>query len=407
MATRCAVYLIAHQPRRLRLPSRPVPPGASVAGVEEALFDDAMNRAYFLRVLAKSYAPATEILGRLAADGAAFNLGMSGSLRWQARRWAPDWLARWDALSRLDAVETVAVDPQHGFLFAIDPPAFVRSMRRTADGITRRTGRRARVADPAEMWHTPALAAALTDAGYEAQVVDGRPGLLEWRRPTHVYRMPAPPGLFLIPRHVALSDDVGYRFSDRTWEAWPLDADRYAEWVRAAEGSFVFIGWDFETFGEHHWADTGIFEFLEALPQALSRHGVRLCRLSDILDELGATAYELPLARDAVTWAGTGSADFFFGNAPQRHVFRLMQDAYSLARRHGPQAIEIARWLLQSDHLHLLHWYGESGPEAAVSAYFTPREWWPLGPEGIVREIVEVFRQFATWALARDGLRRP
>lgn len=399
MATRSALYLIAHQPRRLRLPSVGVPAGTSAAGVEHALFDDDMNRAYFHRVLQKSYEPTVDLLGRLAERGVALNLGMSGSLRWQAERWAPDWLSRWDALGQTDAVETVAVDPHHGFLFAVDLPAFVRSMRREAQAIQARTGRRPRVTDTTEMWHSPALAAALSDAGFAAQVTDGRPGLLGWRLPTHLYRVPDPPGLFVIPRHVELSDDVGYRYSDRTWDGWPLKADRYARWIREAEGSFVFVGWDFETFGEHHWKDSGIFQFLEELPEALDRAGVTLNHLGDLVEDLSPAAYDLPVGTDAITWAGTGSADFFLGNAPQRQIFRWMHETYALAERRGGPGAETARWLLQSDHLHLLHWYGRSGPEAEVSAYFTPKEWWPLGAEGIVREMVEVYRQFASWAL--------
>lgn len=405
MAIRSAIYLIAHQPRRLRLPSRPVAPGTSTAGVEHALFDDEMNRSYFARVLEKCYEPTTALLERLAGRGTPINLGMSGSLRWQAERWAPDWLAGWDRLGQMDAVETVAVDPHHGFLFATDLPAFVRSMRREAQAIAARTGRRPRVSDSTELWHSPALAAGLADAGFTAQVADGRPGLLGWRLPTHLYRMPDPPGLYLVPRHVGLSDDVGYRYSDRTWESWPLQASQYARWIREAEGSFVFLAWDFETFGEHHWAETGIFRFLEELPEALDKAGVSLCRLGDLVEESSAAAYELPIVPDSVTWAGTGSPDFFFGNAPQRQIFRLMQEAYALAQRRGPAALDVAQWLLQSDHLHLLHWYGRSGPEAEVSAYFTPQEWWPLGGEGIVREMTEVYRQFVNWGLVATPAR--
>ena len=400
MATRAAIYLMAHQPRRLRLPAVPVPPGASAAGLEAALLDDEMNRRYFDRVLEKCYEPTVELLGRLATDGMAVNLGMSGSLRVQAQRWAPDWLARWDALLQLDTVEPVALDPYHGFLFYMDLPAFTRGMRRAADQLATETGRRPRVADTTEMWHSPALAAALSDAGYKAEVVDGRPGLMDWRRPTYLYRTGPQNSLYVVPRHVDLSDDVGYRYSDKSWRDWPLKPERYANWIRQAEGSFVFLAWDFETFGEHHWADTGIFEFLERLPEALARAGVTLYRLGDLVEELAGTAHDLPVPTDAVTWAGQGTPDFFLGNEPQRRLFRLMHEVYALARRHGGAALDVAQWLLQSDHLHLLHWYGASGAEAEVSAYFTPQEWWRLGNEGIAREMAEVYRHYLEWVLA-------
>jgi alpha-amylase len=397
MATRAALYLIAHQPRRLRLPAVPIPAGMSPAGVEAALFDDEMNRRYFERVLVKSYEPTVDLLGRLAGSGVAVNLALTESLRWQAERWAPEWLARWDQLAAMDPVETVAVDPYHGFLFYVDPPAFVRTMRASQAAWGDRTGRRPHVADTTEMWLSPAVSAALADAGYVAEIADGRPGLLDWRRPTYLYRTGPGQRLYVVPRHVDLSDDVGYRYSDKTWSGWPLKVETYSRWIAEAEGAFVFLGWDFETFGEHHWADTGIFAFLEALPEALQREGVTLYRLSDLIRELGPTAHELPMGLDAVTWAGQGSPDFFLGNEPQRLLFRWMHEVWALARRRGGPAMELATWLLQSDHLHLLHWYGASGSEAEVSAYFTPQEWWSLGGAGIVREMTSVYREFARW----------
>ena len=102
-------------------------------------------------------------------------------------------------------------------------------------------------------------------AGYDGAVMDGRPWVMGWREPTHVYTYGGHTGLLC--RHLDLSDDVGYRFSNRAWDGWPLLADRYADWLRATWGDFVFIGWDFETFGEHHRRDSGIFEFMDHLPQ--------------------------------------------------------------------------------------------------------------------------------------------
>jgi alpha-amylase len=87
--------------------------------------------------------------------------------------------------------------------------------------------------------------------------------------------------------------------------------------------------------------------------------------------------------------------EFFLGNAAQQGLFRLMHHAYSKARLTGdPRLIEIARWLLQSDNLHLIQWFGRSGPAADVSAYFTPDEWWALGANGIIREQQRVYLNF-------------
>jgi len=135
-------------------------------------------------------------------------------------------------------------------------------------------------------------------------VAEGRPWVMGWRESTHLYtysdeapypvdivdvtksrssrrsrqkesgenEREAPP--YLLPRHWQLSDDVGYRFSNRNWDNYPLYADTYASWIANTSGDFVLLGWDFETFGEHHRQDTGIFEFMHALPSELAQHGV-------------------------------------------------------------------------------------------------------------------------------------
>ena len=105
---------------------------------------------------------------------------------------------------------------------------------------------------------------------------------MDWREPTHLYHYDGAMRLFC--RHLDLSDDVGYRFSNRSWDGWPLTADRYADWLREAWGDFVFVGWDFETFGEHHRADSGIFEFLDHLPDELARRGVGFLTPSEALE---------------------------------------------------------------------------------------------------------------------------
>ena len=97
---------------------------------------------------------------------------------------------------------------------------------------------------------------------------------------------------------------MGYRFSNRSWDGWPLTADRYAEWIRATPGRFVLLAWDFETFGEHHNIDTGIFEFLKALPGELRNRGVSCMTPTEAAAAFGDTAHDLPLTPFPATWAG-------------------------------------------------------------------------------------------------------
>nr|RPJ56290.1 MAG: hypothetical protein EHM12_10555 [Dehalococcoidia bacterium] len=155
------------------------------------------------------------------------------------------------------------------------------------------------------------------------------------------------------------------------------------------------LAWDYETFGEHHSRDTGIFEFMRHLPDELGRRDIRTLMPSEIIDEYSDRSYHLPLPAFPCTWAGNGGMEFFLGNAAQQAVFQLMLLAYNKALlTKDKKLIDIAIWLLQSDNLHLIQWFGRYGPEAEVSAYFTPQEWWQLGPNGIVWEIQQVYKNF-------------
>ena len=85
--------------------------------------------------------------------------------------------------------------------------------------------------------------------------------------------------------------------------------------------------------------------------------------------------------------------DFFLGNPAQQTVLQLMGHTLAVAQMTGdPEAVDLAHWLSQSDNLHLIQWFGRSGPEAEVSSYFTPEEWWRLGPMGIITEQQAVYR---------------
>ena len=391
MATEVVVYTVVHQPRRIKLPAQPIPAGASIADIVRCVFDERMNERYFRKVANTCYYPATEMFLNLVRGGMKLAIGFSVSFLRQAQAWDPALLGRFQQLVAHPNVELIGVEPYHSFVFLLDMPAFIERMRSMGDEMERIFGKRPRITDTTEMCMSASIYDALDHAGYDAAVMDGRPWVLDWREPTHLYHYDGTPRLFC--RHLDLSDDVGYRFSNRTWEGFPLYAENYATWLRAAWGEFVFIGWDFETFGEHHWRGTGIFDFMERLPHELDRRGVGFLTPGQAVQRWGRDAFHLPLPVFPTTWAGDGSLDFFLGNAAQQAILQLMIHTYAVARLTGqPDLIDLALWLAQSDNLHLIQWFGRSGPDAEVSAYFTPREWWDIGPSRIIVEQQRVYQ---------------
>ena len=393
MARDVLIYVVVHQPRRLKLPAQPIPFGASAQDVERCLFDETLNERYFRKVVATCYRPATEMFMELVEEGLRLNVGLSFSFLHQALTWDPDLV---DAFRRLVAhpnVELIGVEPYHGFILLLDLERFVERMRLAQDRLAKLFGRRPRVTDTTELCMSDPIYAALDRAGFAGSFIDGRPWVLGWRAPSFLYHGGG--GLKLLVRHHRLSDDVGYRFSDRTWAGWPLMADTYASWLRQTSGDLVVLAWDYETFGEHHRQDAGIFDFIRQLPREARQRDLRFVTASEAIAAHGAASHRLALPVFPATWAGSGGMEFFLGNPAQQAVFQLMLHAYNKARLSGDgRMLDLALWLTQSDNLHLIQWYGSEGSEAEVSSYFTPEEWWRLGRDGIVREIQQVYKNF-------------
>ena len=424
MVADLAIYTVVHQPRRLKLPAQPIPWGASIEDITHCLFDEQMNERYFRKVARYSYFPAARMFLELVRRGLKLSIGFSLSFLQQAAQWDQELLDLFRELVAEEGVELIGVEPYHSFLFLLDLPQFTARMLWMADEMERILGKRPSVTDTTEMCMSSSLYAALDAAGFKGAVMDGRPWVLDWRESTHLYRSgsdmpyaiepevkrPRPSrskaasqatrprerehSPFLLTRHLDLSDDVGYRFSNRGWDGFPLYAPDYANWIAQTRGDFLLLGWDFETFGEHHNRDSGIFDFMFALPDELTRRGVHFRTPSEIIERYGTPerSHHLPLPVFPTTWAGSGGMEFFLGNSAQQTIFQLMANLYGVAKlTENPALLDLAIWLAQSDNLHLIQWYGRVGAEAEVSAYFTPDEWWELGPNGVISQQQQVY----------------
>jgi len=323
------------------------------------------------------------------------SLGFSVSFLEQARQWDPHLLEKFQRLIAHENVDLVCVEPYHSFIFYHDMRCFQERMSWARNELERIFGMRPQVAETTEMFMCKEIYHALNGLGFKAALAEGRRRIVGWRSPTYLYHQGKEMPLFI--RHKDLSDDVGYRFSQKTWAGYPLITPAWVDWIKNTRGDFVFVGWDFETFGEHHSVDTGIFDFLRWLPGELSWRGVNSLTLTQAADQFREHAYPIDLPVIPTTWAGLqGDPQFFLGNAAQFDIFLLMKHAYHLARlTRDERLMDIALWLSQSDNLHLLQWWGSKDrSEAEVSSYFTPGYWWNLGAARIPIELQNIFRNF-------------
>lgn len=393
MARDLVIYAVVHQPRRLRLPAEHIPKNATPQDIEDLLFDEWLNKEYFHKVATYCYYPATEMFLDLARGGVRLSIGFSVSWLRQAEAWDQKLLDLFRQLVMHPNVELVSVDPYHSFLSLLDLPMFIKKMSWARNYLEKFFGKRPLITDTTEMLMSSGIYHALDSLGFDGAFLDGRSWVLEWREPTHLYYHGK--RMSLMARHYQLSDDVGYRFSNRGWSGYPLLADTYAHWIKETGGDFVVLAWDYETFGEHHSKDTGIFDFMRCLPEELEKRKIMTLMPSQAITKYRKRRHDLPLQAFPSTWAGEGGMEFFLGNVAQQAVFQLMMHAYNKARlTRNRKLIDTALWLIQSDNLHLIQWFSRSGSDAEVSAYFTPKEWWQLGPNGIIWEMQQVYKNF-------------
>lgn len=425
MVVDVALYTLVHQPRRLKLPAQPIPRYASIEDITRCLFDERLNEYYFRRVAQASYYPGARMFLELVRkQGMRLALGLSLSFVRQAERWEPALLDLFRELVAEESVELVGVDPYHSLHCLIDLPAYAARMNWMAGEMERLFGKRPAVTDTTEMCQSASIYDALDAAGFRGAFIDSDPRILQWRASTYLYRygdeLPNPlevkppartrratksaerarqealavaepsnaDGLFLLSRHRDLSADVSQRFANNAWAGYPLYAETYARWIAQATGDFVLLNWDFENIGEHYPHMTGIFEFVQALPAELERHGVTPRTPGEIIERYaGERAYHLPLPVYPPTWSELLGLDNGADCGPQRELFQLLRDIYNLARlTEHPDLCDLALWLAQSDHFRLFQ-----GGDGQFAATVAPQEWRRLGSAEIVRERKQVY----------------
>ncbi|MGH7534197.1 MAG: glycoside hydrolase family 57 protein, partial [Gemmatimonadales bacterium] len=323
------IYAQVHQPYRLRRYR------IFDIGVDSGYFDNTANRAILRRVADKCYIPTNRILKEaIERSGGRFRiaLSLSGVVLDQLEATAPDALESFQALVATGGVELLSETFYHSLSALCDPDEFRAQVELHQQAIERHFGVRPTVFRNTELIYDDAIAPMVARMGYRAMLVEGAERVLGWRSPNYVYQAASVPGFRLIPRNYRISDDVGFRFSNRDWDGWPLTADQWAGWIARSAESSVHVFLDYETFGEHQWAETGIFEFLRHLPDALARRNIACVHPSTLAAREPAGVLSFPVAtswadveRDTSAWLGNRMQQ-----AAHDRLYRLGRDIKAL-----------------------------------------------------------------------------
>jgi len=213
------------------------------------------------------------------------------------------------------------------------------------------------------------IAKTVSDMGYKGIITEGAKKILDWRSPNYVYKS-INTDLKVLLRHYSFSDDIGFRFSAQGWSGFPLTADKYAHWIAQDQGDVINLFMDYETFGEHQWIETGIFEFLRHLPEKiLSYDHLDFVTVNQAIERYDAVdTVDVPWA---ISWADEDrDVSTWLGNEMQHACFRELQDLGKiLKKKKDPGLIDAWRKLQTSDHLYYISTKGFD--DGNVHQYFS------------------------------------
>ncbi len=377
MSRSLVLYLHVHQPYRIK------PYSVFTIGHDHEYFNqtddtDINNEKVFHRVADKSYRPMNQLLEQLLEKYPEFKLSLSitGDFIDQAERWAPDVLDSFKRLVQTGRVEIVGETYHHSLAFFYSQREFEAQVALHRERVQQLFGVTPTAFRNTELAYNDALASWADSAGYKAILAEGWDAVLDWRSPNYVYKPVDTQNIRLLMKNYRLSDDIAFRFGDQSWSHYPLAADTYTQWVEDAMGDAPIMNlfMDYETFGEHQWADTGIFSFFEAFV------GKWLADGNDFNTVTGAAESTEPTGEISVpgtiTWADTErDLSAWLGNDMQREAAKYLYALESDVLRSGDQQlINDWRYLQSSDLLYYLStkWLGDGDVHTYFSPYDSP-----------------------------------
>ncbi|HEV2317703.1 MAG TPA: glycoside hydrolase family 57 protein [Thermoplasmata archaeon] len=360
------LYLHIHQPWRLAR-FRYLDLGSG-----RPYFDHQRNLDIFRGIADRCYRPALGRLARALDEHPEFRFSLSITGTWieQAREAAPDLLPLLRSMVETHRVALVSETYYHSLAFLVPAPELAEEVALHRTTLESTFGARPSVLRMTELAYSDELARFASDEGYRGMLAEGWEGLLQGASPNFRYSSHVAPALALLLRNYQLSDDVGFRFSSTSWSEHPLTSEKYARWIAESPGEMVGLFMDFETFGEHHPASSGILDFLSALPRAFAAE--RRLEWATVEDAASLESHGFLGAPTTISWADQNrDLGAWLGNDLQRSAFEAAKKVGILARKAGdPEILTAWRKLLTSDHFYYMY-LGGHGADAGVHQYFS------------------------------------
>jgi alpha-amylase len=355
------------------------------SGVDHNYFNanddsDKNNQKLIKKVAEKSYIPTNNKLIDLLNRYPEFKLSLSitGTVLTQMKQWAPEALQSFRDLIDTGRVEILAETYHHTLAFFYSRSEFEAQVQMHKNKIEQLFGQTPRVFRNTELAYNNDLAFWAEEAGYKGILAEGWDKLLGWRNSNFIYQPAYTNNIRLLLKNYKLSDDIAFRFGDHDWEQWPLTADKFTKWLNDTPDAQVFnLFMDYETFGEHQWQESGIFNFLDDLPEKwLKNDNNTFMTVSEAIDNFEPVDYVD--APETITWADTErDLSAWLGNPMQQQAIVALYELESkILSTDDLGLIEDWRLLQTSDHFYYMctKWFNDGDIHAYFSPYDTPYE---------------------------------
>lgn len=368
------LYLHVHQPYRIR------PYSIFSAGYDHDYFSDtsmplsAQNETVLKKVADKSYIPTNNMLIDLLKKHPEFKLSISitGVFIDQCKAWAPEVLESFKELINTGRVEVVGETYHHSLAFFYSRSEFEAQVNKHKMLIESEFGVTPTAFRNTELAYYDEIGTWADKAGYKAVLAEGWDPILGWKSPNYVYRPPHAQDCRLLLKNYRLSDDIAFRFSNKSWTEWPLTVEKYVSWLPSGDEQVLNLFMDYETFGEHQWEDTGIFSFTRKLVEEISNSdSYTFATVTEAASLEAKDELSMPYT---VTWADSErDLSAWLGNAMQQEALKYLYELENaVVDSNDSVLIEDWRKLQTSDHVYYMS--TKFSHDGNVHEYFSPYE---------------------------------
>jgi len=380
LADICLIFEV-HQPFRLKrnfdVISRK---SVSAKDLYEMYFDQKVNREIFMRVAERCYFPAGKIIleqmDKMRNEKKPFKVSFSfsGTFIEQCEMWKPDLIDLFKQMVNTGCVELLAQTYYHSLasLNNLDKAEFIEQIELHRQAIEDVFNYTPKTFENTECIYNNEIAKIVEEMKFKTIVTEGADRILGWRSPNYVYRAKNA-SIRILLRNYRLSDDIGFRFTSTQWDQWPLTADKYAAWLAHTPGQVITLFLDYETFGEHYWAESGILEFLRWLPLEVSKWENLCWSIPSEAAQKHPPCGEIEVPPDkTISWADAERDVSAWLSNPQQNIsFNMLYEAGLLVKEiNDPDLLKIWRYLQTSDHFYYM--YTKGGESGIVHDSFNP-----------------------------------